>query len=444
MSHQTGTRSFAGRRNDPFHVPDAPNRYALMLLRWCATSHRVACPRRWGAFMPATKVAPNVRITRAPITSTPHASDENSNAIVRRGPVRPCQADDRLNLLIEGKDRLWKRDLRISELVNVIIISGASALVMSQRWAWWAVAVASISAVACMWAFARMMTPREERLRRLMRVIARRRRLCTGCGYRLIETDRGRSRCPECGAAYESGDTRHLLGQELLHAFSARGRAIAALVIVYVLIWLALVARGSGMMAQGCLSMGLFAAFEIIHRVFIRRGRFNAGNVRRVRPTHVCGVELSCRGGLPRNCPACERMLTFGEIFVRPDPANLADRRILHLLHQATLLRWTVITLICGGLAAFLQCDDVLVRRLAFSLGWSGSIISLAIPMLIWVVGLGLFLRTQVHRNFAALKRLAGQLSPMCPGCNRDLSDVRVGPCCPDCHARIPVAVIRG
>ena len=114
--------------------------------------------------MPATKLRPVGRVTRAAITPTPRPLDEISNAIMRREPVRHCVADDRLNLLIEGKDRLWKRNLRISELVNVVIISAASAFVMSQCWAWWAVAVASISAVACMWAFAHCMTPREQRL----------------------------------------------------------------------------------------------------------------------------------------------------------------------------------------------------------------------------------------------------------------------------------------
>lgn len=160
--------------------------------------------------------------------------------------------------------------------------------------------------------------------------------------------------------------------------------------------------------------------------------------------SHGCGAELTFRDRLPTDCPACERMLTFGEIFVLPDPANLADRRILSLLHSALLLRWMFITLICGGLAAFLQLDDVLVRRLSLTLGWTGSIISLSIPMLVWVVGLGIALRTRVHRNFAALKRLVSQLVPTCPGCQRDLSAIRVGPRCPECHSRIPVIAIRG
>lgn len=359
--------------------------------------------------------------------------------------MRPHVADDRLNLLIEGKDRLWKRDLRISELVNVVIISAASAFVMSQRWAAWSVAVASISAVVCMWAFARTMTPREERLRRLMRVIARRRRLCVGCGYRLVDAGRGRCRCPECGAAYDAADTRHLLGQELLHAFSARGRVIAGIVIVYVLIWLALVAQGAGLAAHGGLSFALLAALEVMHRGFVRRGRLSAvAPANRTELTHECGARLPVDYCLPTDCPACERMLTFGEIFVLPDPANLADRRILALVHSAMLLRWVFITLICGGLAAFLQLDDVLVRRLSLSLGWTGSIISLAIPMLAWVAGLGIALRTRVHRNFAALRRLVSQLAPTCPGCNRDLSAIRVGPRCSDCHARIAVTAIRG
>lgn len=395
--------------------------------------------------MSATKVRAFVGASRSVIAPTPPRPDHDSGTIVRRSTARPCVADDRLNMLIEGKDRLWKRDLRIAELVNVVIISAASAFVMSQRWAWWAVAVASISAVACMWAFARMMTPREERLRRLMRVIARRRRVCVSCGYRLEGERHGRCRCPECGTAYDAGDTRHLLGQELLHAFAARGRAMAGIVIVYVLIWLALVARGEGLTAHAGLSVALLAAMEVMHRAFVRQGQRNddAGAIGAI-ALHDCGAELNCRDGLPVDCPACERMLTFGEIFVRPDPANLGDRRILNLLHRATLLRWVFITLICGGLAAFLQLDDVLVRRLSLSLGWTGSIISLAIPMLVWVVGLGVALRARVHRNFAALKRLVSQLLPTCPGCQRDLSAIRVGPRCSECQARIPVVAIRG
>ena len=90
------------------------------------------------------------------------------------------------------------------------------------------------------------------------------------------------------------------------------------------------------------------------------------------------------------------------------------------------------------------ELDDILVRRLSLSLGWTGSIISLSIPMLAWAVGLGVALRTRVHRNFAALKRLVSQLAPACPSCNRDLSAIRVGPRCPDCYARIPVIAIRG
>jgi len=394
--------------------------------------------------MPITKMPP---IHAAPRASVPRVRrievDAVPGPLALRSPGRSCVADDRLNFLIECKDRLWRRDLRISELINVTIISGASAFVMSQRWAWWAVAVASISAVACMWAFARQMTPREERLRRLMRVIARRRRLCVGCGYRL--TGQGRTRCPECGTAYDAGDTRHLLGQELLHAFSSRGRAMAGIVIVYVLIWLALVARGGGIAAQGWLSLALLATMEIMHRAFVRTGRLNVERHGEPSPAaHDCGAEWTLAEGLPTDCPACERMVTFGEIFVLPDPSNLADRRILGLLHRATLLRWVFITLICGGLAVFLQFDDVLVRRMSLSLGWTGSLISLSIPMLLWVIGLGVALRTRVHRNFAALKQLVSQLVPTCPGCNRDLSAVRVGTRCPDCHARISVVAIRG
>jgi len=386
----------------------------------------------------------SVRRNAAPLERVPTRKEKPAALALRPAP-RPCVVDDRLNLLIEGKDRLWKRDLRISELVNVVLISGASAFVMSQRWAWWAVVVASISAVAGMWAFARQMTPREERLRRLIRVIARRRRVCVSCGYRLEGERHGRCRCPECGAAYDAGDTRHLLGQELLHAFAARGRAMAGIVIVYVLIWLALVARGEGLTAHAGLSVALLVALEAMHQSFVRSGRRrDAAGVVEAAAVHDCGAELNCHGGLPTDCPACERMLTFGEIFARPEPSNLGDRRILNLLHRATLLRWVFITLICGGLAAFLQLDDALVRRLSLSLGWTGSIISLSIPMLAWVVGLGIALRTRVHRNFAALKQLVGQIVPTCPGCKRDLSAIRVGPRCSECQARIPVVAIRG
>jgi len=136
--------------------------------------------------------------------------------------------------------------------------------------------------------------------------------------------------------------------------------------------------------------------------------------------------------------------LTFGEIFIRPNPADLADARIQRLLYSALLLRWFCLTLICGGLGVFLQFDDVMLRRLSLTLGRNSSLISLALPMLAWVVGTGLVFRTLARRSFARLKTLFAQLTPTCRRCRCDLSDTPVAARCPQCRAKVRPADIRG
>ncbi len=134
-----------------------------------------------------------------------HASfDSDAESRVARTTLREA----RMDRIEAGKRRLWRGQLRLTQLVNGLIFCSAMLFMVWQRWAFWAAGGAAMYTAAGMWAFARWMAPREQRLRRHMVCLARRRRSCVSCGYRLCDLQHGR--CPECGTDFDPNDTRHV------------------------------------------------------------------------------------------------------------------------------------------------------------------------------------------------------------------------------------------
>ncbi|MFQ5495220.1 MAG: hypothetical protein ACE5EX_07540 [Phycisphaerae bacterium] len=343
----------------------------------------------------------------------------------------------RLDRIEAGKARLWRAQLRLTQVVNGLILGAAVPFVIWQDWAYWAAAVAAAWTVTGMWGFARWMGPREQRLRRHMVALARWRRRCVRCGYRL--RDLTQPRCPECGAGFDFADTRRFLGAATLHRYSARARMISAVVIVAVLFWVSALARGAAWPWHVSLALGLAAAFHGLHLFW----RFQAGRDCRTAgqppvPQCVdCGHMLRApRAGPPNVCPGCDRRLTYGEVFIRPDARRLTDARLVSIQYRSLVLRWVFLVAVCGGLTVLVHLDPRMFRSASFGRGRSMLFVSLGLPVLFWVAGSAVLFRHLARRLQQRLRLLFAQIAPTCPRCETDLSPVPVGDACPRCRRR--------
>jgi len=347
------------------------------------------------------------------------------------GATRTALREARLDFLEAAKSRLWRRDLRLAELFNFVLVSTTVVFLLWQRWAAWAVAVGAAFTVAGMWLFARWSAPREERLRRIMVILARNRRPCMHCGYQL----RGlrAARCPECGAAFDPDDARHLFGPDLLRLVSMRGRQVSAIVIVFVLAWVSSLASAAGWLMHAALCAALLAGFCSLHCYWTRAGRRQSrGGMGKLRSPVSSGCD-----GVPRSA-------TYADVFVRPDTRRLDDRRVLATQLQALLIRWAFLALICTGLRALLSIDDAWLRTLSLGLGRRSSLLALAAPVLIWVIAMGLAFRTLIRRSHRRLRLLFAQLVPQCRWCSADISALPVGSSCQRCGKSIPPVELTG
>lgn len=370
---------------------------------------------------------------------------EAAPSIPRATAQHDTLREARLDRIEAAKRRHWRTDLRMTQIVYVLLIGLSIGFLTWQDWAFWAAGIGVVVASTGMWLFARRMRPREERLRRHIVALARRRRTCADCGYRLQGLPSGR--CPECGTEFDPQDNRHILSQQTLHVFSGRARQVSTVIIVFVIFWLCALSNGSGWPVQVALAGGLLVAFHVLHAVWI-------GQARKLQdrfgppPSPMCpdcGVELATqRQGLPQVCSGCGRRLTYGDLYIRPDAHWLADRRVLAMQYRSLMLRWVFLLVICGGTVGLVQFSDVFRRLVPPRLTGSMFGIVLAIPIIVYVVLASVAFRGVARRLQRGNKMLLSQVHPQCRGCNADLAGQPAGEPCPQCGRKIGPADVCG
>lgn len=363
--------------------------------------------------------------------------------------------EHRLDLIEAGKKRLWLKSLRATQLVSFVCISGSVFFIMWQAWAFWAAGIAALFACGSMWAFAKGMGPREERLRRFMVAIGKRRRVCAACGYRLHE--QGQPRCPECGADFDPSDDRHILAQETVKLYSSRARVASVVNIVFVLFWVCALARRDGWLVHAGLAgaslVTFFALFGFWNRQVTRQ---RSGGARPHTPRCVgCERELyPASVGPPASagpladiadkCPGCGQPLTYGEVFIRPDIRYLPDRRTDSLQWTVLFLRWVFLAATFGGLAVIVEYRTVLPSLPTFGSGGAGAILGLMVPVLAWVFGLVFAAKHLISPLHRRMKLIFSQVVPHCRHCQGRLTEVPVGRPCPGCGRPVDPVAIHG
>ncbi|MCA9257494.1 MAG: hypothetical protein KDA33_17725 [Phycisphaerales bacterium] len=297
----------------------------------------------------------------------------------RRRHEADAQRQKRIDRIEAGKSQLWKFNLRVSELANFAVFAPAVLLLWSQSWAAWALAPACVIAVGGMWAFARRMRRREARLCRHMVFLARHRRRCAMCRY-CIQGLAG-PRCPECAFGFDSDDDRHLLIPLMNQIFSQQGRQVSAVAIVAGMMAVVMLAKNVGWQWYAAWSFALLLAMHALFVVWVHQAR--------------------------RMQAAFERagVSPFRDL---PDPRRPADWRLLWIQYAGALLRWGMMTAICGGLAVIVNLDTSVLRALSFGGGAGMLMVSLGVPVLGYVLGVGLLMRYLVSRLMGKMRvRLA-------------------------------------
>ncbi len=344
----------------------------------------------------------------------------------------------RLEAVEAAKHRLWLNSLRLTELVYFILIGAAVGFVFWQDWALAATGIAAAGSIVGMWAFARRMSPREERLRRMMDLLARRRRTCAECGYRL--QDLASDRCPECGLRFDPEDSRPFLAQQTLVMFSGQARMVSAVMIVFVLFWVSILAGGGHWSMYVALAFGLLLALNgvyLIWAVQARRSQREGEMAARRRCRHCNHASSSAAKSLPTHCDTCGERFVYRDVFVRPDVRRMADRRVRRLIYASLMLRWVFFVALFGGLLVLIQSDVVMRFLASFGFTQSVSTFSMMVPVLIWMLGVAVAFRHIGRRIQRRLRRLFSAIAPHCRRCGNDLSEMPVGAACPNC-GRMP------
>ncbi len=366
--------------------------------------------------------------------------------------------EDRLDRIAAGKTRLWQVNLRLSQCVNCLILLVTVPFISWQRWTFWASGVAAAIAVSAVWAFARWMSPREQRLARHMAALARRRRTCAHCGYCI--RDLQHAQCPECGERFDPTDTRHELRAETVRMYSSRGRLISAAIVVGVLFWVSALAQGRGWIDHLAFAGALLAAFFGLHVFWKHQARAaehkteesgpgaasrldSQGSVA-LPPLPTCGDcgETLCDVDTrpPAACPGCQRPLTRGDVFVRPDVRRLSDPRVTSLQLRSLILRWVFLVSVCGGLVVMIAAGPALGRRAAASLGAQMLLPAFGLGVAVWVTVLALVFRGSARRLQRRMRLLFALITPVCPQCGVDVSETPVGEDCSACSAHLGAA----
>lgn len=360
--------------------------------------------------------------------------------------------DSRLDRIAEGKARLWKASLRLSQLANGLILGIAIPFLIWRNWALWASIGAAGFTVTAMWCFARWMGQREQRLCRHMAFLARHRRTCACCDYALHHLVS--RRCPECGAPFDPDDTRHVLTSETVRLYSARARVISGVIIVFALVWVSTMARRAPWPIHAALFLALLFAFHALHLYWL----WQAGRTERSQPddhaaiaanvgvdtpddrsasrrcTDCDAILCGLSGAVPESCPGCHRGLVYGEVFIRPDVRRLSDRRITSIQYHSLLLRWFFFLSVCGGLAVLTQVDLSAFGRVFVVGGRAVRFLEIVLPVVLWVALATALFRRRARLLHRRLRQLFAEIAPTCPRCDHDLSTVPVHQACPGCR----------
>ncbi len=343
--------------------------------------------------------------------------------------------EDRLNRIEAGKTKLWRKSLRVTQLVNIALILIVGLILIWQDWSFLAGAAGAAIATTGMWLFARRSARTEERLRRHMPFLAAKRRTCVTCGYRIH--DLTGDKCPECGTRFDPDDDRHMLrAPQTLHMYSAQARRISAVVIVVAIFWTCALVSGSGWLTHIALALGSFAAFHGLHVLWIQSARTiqRRHGLPRLPRCPSCRTELAPEvgsgGRLPVRCPQCSRPLTYGDLFIRPDARWLADPRARRLQYSLLMLRWFSLIAVFTALIVFTQVDLAVqwIRSLGLAPLYFGLFVGLSVS------GAALVLRLLGIRLKRRLKLLFAQIEPQCERCSAPITDVPIGGPCPACE----------
>ncbi|MCA9254741.1 MAG: hypothetical protein KDA33_03850 [Phycisphaerales bacterium] len=271
--------------------------------------------------------------------------------------------------------------LRVSEIANFGALAPAIILLWWQTWAWQALVPACSIAVGAMWTVAWRMRPREERLCRHMVFLARHRRRCAMCRY-CIQGLAGPC-CPECGFAFDVDDDRHLMIPLINQMYSRQGRHVAAVAISAGMAAVVLLAQGADWRWHVVWSLALLLVLHMVFGVWILQARSRQNAFERAGVT------------------------PFSD---RPDPRRPSDWRLLRLQYVGVLLRWAMMTAICGGLAVIVNLDPSVLRVLAFGGGADMLVVSLGVPVLAYVLGVGMLMRVLVSRLMTRMRIMLAEI----------------------------------
>lgn len=299
--------------------------------------------------MPSTVSPP----TKLSFKSRPHAGRVAVDASARQNAAdHQLLRAERLDFLEASKSKIWKNDLRLSELAYFSLLIPALAAMWWFAWSWPVCLIASVYAVIGMLAFSTWMVPRERRLIRHMMFLARHRRRCIDCRYVIQDVER--AVCPECGKAFDPHDERHLMLPLINQLYSQQARRIAAVAIPMMLVEITLIASGASVALHVAAAASFLFAFHGVFGLTCWDARRDANGTR---PWQLLRQRLSTN----------------------------AFRRLLGLQYAGLILRWAFLVSLCGGLAAILQINTATLERLGIANTPLGVYGGIGTPALVWM-----------------------------------------------------------
>ncbi len=304
--------------------------------------------------MPSTVSPP----TKLSFKSRPQVGRAADGASARQNAAdRQLLRAERLDYLEASKSKIWKNDLRLSELAYFALLIPALAAMWWFAWSWPVCLIASVYAVIGMLAFSTWMVPRERRLVRHMMFLARHRRRCIDCRYVIQNVER--PLCPECGKPFDPHDERHLMLPLINQLYSQQARRIAAVAIPMMLVEITLIAGGASVALHIATAASFLIAFHGVFGLIYWEAR---RDISAERPWQLLRRMLAASG----------------------------FNRLLRLQYSGLLLRWAFLVSLCGGLAAILQINVATLERLGIANTPLGVYGGIGTPALVWL-GLVIF-----------------------------------------------------
>lgn len=267
----------------------------------------------------------------------------------REEPVADRQR--RIDRIEAGKSRIWRINLRVSELVTFLVFAPSVLFLWWQSWAYWALVPACAMSVGGMWAFAQRMRPYESRLCRHMMFLARHRRRCAMCRY-CIQGLSG-PHCPECAFEFDPNDDSHLLIPLVNQMYSRQGRQVASVAIVAVMIAVVLMANDALIRWYFVWSGGLLAILHVFVLVIVRRVR-QSSYESLYSPTLTLRLDTGGR------------------------------KKVCRVLYLAFLVRWAMLSALCAGLCALMNANTTWIERLFPTRSPLGLYCSIGAVILAW------------------------------------------------------------